>query len=133
MWGAYPTQGKTIRCYVDGVPKGHTGTQTFTFPDVPLGMHNLCCALTQDVVELTNCEAVDCVTVKISRSCDEQLDSICVDGNPCSVDACLNTLEGYKCRHGPNMSNPACCTSTYDCSCADSLWEECDNNICQSE
>jgi len=67
-WGSYPAAGKSVNCFVDGVAAGTSEGLTVQFPDVPLGMHSLCCELLQDGVKLGNCEATACVTVKVTRS-----------------------------------------------------------------
>ncbi|MFH1532578.1 MAG: hypothetical protein ABIK09_17780 [Pseudomonadota bacterium] len=120
----YPLIYRELTCYVDGgayvggQADGTTEGTEYTFLTVPKGMHNLCCVLTEDDEELSNCEATACTLVVLSILCDSTADPICDDGNPLSAEACLwdAALEHRKCVYGP-IDVDGICLSKFDCDC----------------
>lgn len=134
----YPAAGRGLECYVDNgayvgwAADGATDGLTYTFQNVPIGYHRLCCVLTEDGEELSNCSATACVTIQESVLCDSLGDPICDDQNPASAEACLwdSNLQHRKCVYGA-MGTGALCLSKYDCSCEEGMgYGLCVGNVC---
>jgi len=116
-----------LACYVDGEPvETSVEGNVVTFPPLKLGEHTLCCEITVGGIAIAGCTASDCIEVKVKIPCDGSDDSECTDGNPCSIDSCVFTTEGYECHYGMDLQNPNCCQSHHDCPCTDSGWISCD-------
>ena len=124
-WAPYPEAGKSVICYVDGEEAGSTESEVFLVPDVSVGLHYVTCRLALNGTPLTNCEATTTIVVKVEMPCDGFDDSDCIDGNPCSIDACVYTTDGYKCHYGTDLELPYCCVSKYNCDCEDDMWDYC--------
>jgi hypothetical protein len=129
--GEWPAEEFTVECTLDDevVVIVYEGT-TATIPAVPLGMHTLCCHLKIEGLLSVPCDHYDCVVVKGKMPCEDHVD--CFDGNPCSIDACVNSLAGLECRYGLDLENQWCCNSDYDCPCDESKWPNCNHetNTC---
>jgi len=129
---AWPDAGKGVVCYIDdNLDDGASTDYTHTFDDVPVGMHQLCCVLTESGLPLANCEATDCSGVMITKLCDYLGDPSCDDGNLCSAEACLwdMDLEHRKCVYGV-VSDQNCCHSKFDCGCGAAGWQSCTDGQC---
>jgi hypothetical protein len=125
-WEPWPAAGKAVQCYIDGKFVGTTEGNSYTFPDVPPGMRTLNCQLAEWGVALWYCEAVDSVSIKVTKSCAGPGDPSCDDGNDCSLEACVKIGDGmYECHFG-NSTDPCCCTSKFDCKCYTGKWQYCD-------
>jgi len=134
----YPASGREITCYVDdgayvgGLADGTSSGLGYTFQNVPIGMHQLCCVLTEDGVELESCAATACVPVAVSTLCDNLSDPVCEDENPISASACLwdANLQHRKCVYG-FMDIEGICLSKYDCECDPIFgWPLCIDSFC---
>jgi subtilisin-like proprotein convertase family protein len=128
----WPEAGKGFICYIDDVvDSGAETDNSHTFDDVPAGVHQLCCSLTQGGEVLSNCEATACSEVRILQECDYLTDPICNDGNPCSAEACLYDLDidHRRCFYGP-IDDPLCCNSKFDCECGAAGWQICASGQC---
>ena len=129
-WDSYPGAGKSVQCLLDGEVDGSVANFTeYTFADVPMGWHQLCCQLVEGGQKLEYCEALDCVTIRVVQSCSGDGDPVCDDGDPRSIDACNPIGPGqYECTYGPNPPKPnVWCVSPYDCECSgDGELEQCD-------
>jgi subtilisin-like proprotein convertase family protein len=132
-WTPWPQDGKLVRCYLDGEEHGYITTgDIYTFTGVPHGEHQLCCSLAQGP-DLDFCEATDCVYVRVQRPCTMEGDPICDDGNPCSLDGCIQqgNTTNFVCRYGTPVGQTGCCQSQKDCGCVNAFdgarWETCDD------
>ncbi|MFH1531396.1 MAG: proprotein convertase P-domain-containing protein [Pseudomonadota bacterium] len=128
----WPKAGMSVTCSIDDeLDSGATGDDSHTFGDVPVGVHQLCCTLTQGGQPLTNCEATACSQITVTRLCEYLTDPDCDDGNPCSASACLYDLDldHRKCVYGP-LDDPLCCNSFYDCECGANGWQVCSEGHC---
>ena len=128
-WEPYPAQGKAVYCYLDGTYDGMVVPNadeplTYEFPDIPLGLHQLCCSLVENGLLVGGCPATDCVDIRVTTSCVS--DGDCNDGNPCSEDDCFEVIPfgKYECRYTP-VPDPFCCVSPLDCFCADGMYQPC--------
>ena len=117
-WSPFPAAGKEIRFFLDGLPAGKsTQVPSFTFPDVPMGMHTLSAVLYLQGLPLPVASATSSRTVKVTVPCLKKSD--CEEGNPCSLEACVSIGDGeFRCHWGPV---DACCFSLFDCP-FDSTW-----------
>jgi hypothetical protein len=138
-----------IWCFVDGQDAGTTQELQLTLEKLPLGMHQVCCQLTELGVPLPDCAATDCQAFKSFGPCSGPGDKGCDDNNACSSDACVSIGGGlFECHYGKNPA-PGCCLSDFDCGCKDGQWTVCvpdtgkcfecspsqcdDNNACTTE
>ena len=98
----------TVNCYLDGTLVGATSSPTFTFPDVPKGVHSLACVLVEpnSNSDLSNPEATGRRLVFVTPSC--QLNSECEDGKECTQSNCTNGT----CEYGVQSS---CCDDKFYC------------------
>ncbi len=127
-WDTYPAAGKSVQCLLDGVVDGSIASGTeYTFSDVPMGWHQLCCGLMNGVTQEPYCESLDCVDIRVVQPCLGANDNVtCDDGDPRSVDACNSIGDGqFECNYGPAPGDK--CVSPYDCDCSgDFTLEQCD-------
>jgi hypothetical protein len=116
-------------CRLDGMLVGSTSGEQFDLPaGVPAGLHSLCCTLTWAGVALAQCEATDCLDVKVACPCLGSGDPNCNDGNPCSLDTCAYLGGGeWECSYGKAM-DACCCVSKFDCGCDSGQWAQCDED-----
>ncbi len=114
-----------IWCFIDGNEAGSTQELSLELKALPLGLHQICCQITELGAPLSDCEATDCLTFKGIGPCDAPGDKACDDANPCSSDACVSIGDGkFECHYGKNPGQ-GCCTSDFDCGCKDSQWTVC--------
>jgi hypothetical protein len=118
-------EGKGVLCYIDGAEVASGDEKSCIIPDVPVGMHSVTARLALNGTPLSNCAATATIIVKVKKSCDGFDDWDCMDGNPCSIDACTFSTEGYKCHYGVDLEKPWCCNTKFDCDCEDGSWEYC--------
>ncbi len=112
---------------LDGVPADVSYTSDKVMLVSPVvGFHTFCCQLTTEGAPVPGCDATSSFPIKVKIKCDGFDDSDCADGNPCSIDACTYTTEGYACHYGMDLEKPFCCTSDYDCGCTEDGWGTCD-------
>ena len=117
-WGPWPGPGKSVRCLVDGVVDGSTNQgASYTFSEVPFGMHTLTCQLLDGGMDVGTCDAMASVSVRVRKPCTESEE--CDDDNPCSIDACIDGEGEKRCNYGPGPGD-CCCTSIFDCMCSGS-------------
>ena len=124
-WTPFPSPGKEVRFYLDGTFQGKTTlAPSFTFPDVPTGMHTLSAALYLQGFPLPFATATASRKVKVTVPCQKKAD--CEEGNPCSIEACVSIGAGeYRCHWGPVDS---CCYSLFDCPFLTSWCEDLDGD-----
>jgi alpha-tubulin suppressor-like RCC1 family protein/formylglycine-generating enzyme required for sulfatase activity len=130
FWDPEYEEGMVVKCYLNGILDGETVYSPYEIQELPTGMHTFCCQLHTKDGPLPNCEATDCVTIKGHKvDCENHAD--CNDSNPCSVDACTSSKDGWVCSYGPSGSQN-CCKSYFDCDCKDGVWQICkpDNATC---
>jgi hypothetical protein len=114
-------------CYLNGELAGSTSGPEFDFEILLEGMQKACCVLTWKSSPVQLCSAWDCVSIKLGCACSSSMD--CDDGNPCSVDVCVQSAEGKYCKYAKDIYKPKCCMSNMDCECKDGLWGWCDKAI----
>jgi MYXO-CTERM domain-containing protein len=130
-WTLSGPEGRFVRGYLDGLEQGLVMQgNSFVFKEVPHGQHQLCCALVEQGDLLDSCDASACVHVRVQRPCAFWDDPICDDGNPCSLDGCLQHSDNlFYCRYGTPVGQVGCCKSDLDCPCvklgADSFFLAC--------
>jgi hypothetical protein len=116
---------KGVLCYIDGEEVSLGDVESCAISDYPLGMHTVTAQLALEGAPLSNCSANSSIIVKVKKSCDGFDDLDCNDGNPCSIDACTFSTEGYMCHYGLDLEQPWCCNSKFDCDCYDGIWDYC--------